>query len=70
MFGEILELIFSPLVWPFRKKRATRQQIKRFYQTAAWKRLRYDVLYHNPRCVICGRSAIEGSLLHWSKIAR
>ena len=63
---EVLELLFSPIAWLIRRRRrqATRQQIKRFYQSAEWKRVRFDVLHRNPACVYCGRSARDGARMN------
>jgi 5-methylcytosine-specific restriction endonuclease McrA len=39
--------------------------IKVFYQSAGWKRLRYDVLVENGgRCECCGRSAKDGATMN------
>ena len=39
--------------------------IKAFYQSAEWKRLRYDVLVANGgRCECCGRSAKDGAVMN------
>jgi 5-methylcytosine-specific restriction endonuclease McrA len=59
--GDLLTLLFLPLVWPFRQRRATQEQIKRFYRSKEWKTIRYDVLARSPRCRHCGTSAAKGA---------
>ena len=54
---ELLRLVFFPLILLFNKKRATPEEIRRFYRSEAWARMRYEVLKDNPRCVVCGRMA-------------
>jgi len=67
-FGELLTLLFLPLAWLARKifgrKRATPDEIKRFYRSADWKRLRYAQLEKEPRCKTCGASAAAGSRMN------
>lgn len=47
-----------------RYRQARREEIKRFYQSAAWKRARYETLIRCPSCVICGRSAKDGARMN------
>jgi 5-methylcytosine-specific restriction endonuclease McrA len=66
--GELLNLVFLPVVWAVRsfvgRKRAPPAEVKRFYSTVEWKRLRYAHLAQHPACVLCGRSARDGSKLN------
>ena len=68
MLGEILTLLFSPLAWLMRRaigrKRASSDEIKRFYRSAEWKRLRYAHLAASPVCKACGASAKDGARMN------
>ena len=51
-----------------RRKRRTfgrrREEIRRFYRSVEWKRVRFEVLIQNPRCTLCGASAQDGARLN------
>jgi 5-methylcytosine-specific restriction endonuclease McrA len=70
MLGELLELLFSPLVWLIRKgglfqrRRAGQDEIKLFYKSADWKRARFDQLRRKPACRYCGHSAKDGAKMN------
>jgi 5-methylcytosine-specific restriction endonuclease McrA len=59
-----MTVLFLPLVWPFRQRRATPEQIKLFYRSPEWKRIRYEVLTKSPRCRHCGTSAAAGAKMN------
>jgi len=67
-FGEVLTLLFLPVAWlarfAFGRKRAGQEEIKRFYRSAEWKRLRYAQLEREPRCRTCGASAASGTKMN------
>jgi 5-methylcytosine-specific restriction endonuclease McrA len=46
------------------RKRATPDEIKRFYRSTEWKRARYETLIRQPACVICGTSAKNGAQMN------
>lgn len=60
--GDLLTLLFLPLVWSFRQRRATQEQIKRFYRSEEWMKIRYDVLDRSRRCRHRGASAAEARM--------
>lgn len=60
MLAEILDLLIALFL---QRRRATPEEIQRFYKSAEWKRARYEVLRRNPRCSICGRGAQDGAVL-------
>jgi 5-methylcytosine-specific restriction endonuclease McrA len=64
ILGEVLTLLFLPFVWAFRQRRATPEQIRQFYRSAEWKRMRYDVLARSPRCRHCGAAAADGAKMN------
>ncbi|MDQ2947146.1 MAG: HNH endonuclease [Acidobacteriota bacterium] len=68
MFAELLALLFAPLVWLLRpfigRKRASPEMVRAFYKTPEWKRLRYTHLSRSPACVLCGRSAKDGTRMN------
>jgi 5-methylcytosine-specific restriction endonuclease McrA len=68
MLGELLNLLFRPLAWlaslAFERRRARPEEIRRFYQSAAWKRLRYQHLSRSPFCLACGRSGRDGARMN------
>lgn len=66
--GEVLSLLALPVVWLVRlfvgRKRASPDEIKRFYRSAEWKRLRYAQLAREPACRVCGASAKSGARMN------
>lgn len=64
MLVELLELLLSPITYLLAKRRATPAQIRRFYQSAEWKRARFEVLRRRPACAYCGRSAKDGARMN------
>lgn len=64
MLGELLDVLLSPIAWLLAKRRATPAQIRRFYQSAEWKRARFEVLRRQPNCAYCGRSAKDGARMN------
>jgi 5-methylcytosine-specific restriction endonuclease McrA len=47
------------------KEPPKQEQSKDFYQTQAWKKLRYKVLCkYEATCQCCGRSRREGQIMH------
>jgi 5-methylcytosine-specific restriction endonuclease McrA len=62
--GDLITILFLPLIWPLRQRRATPEQIKRFYRSPEWKRIRYEVLADSPRCRHCGTSAAAGAKMN------
>jgi 5-methylcytosine-specific restriction endonuclease McrA len=60
LLAELFNLLLLPIERLLRRKRAGRDEIRRFYQSAAWKRARFDVLTKSPACVYCGHSAKDG----------
>ena len=66
--GELLSLLALPVVWLLRlfvgRKRASPDEIKRFYRSAEWKRLRYTQLSREPSCRLCGASAASGARMN------
>ena len=41
MLAEMFELLLLPLAWMLRPRRATPEEIKRFYRSAEWKPVRF-----------------------------
>jgi hypothetical protein len=64
MVAELITLLLSPITFLLRKRRATREEISRFYRSAAWKRARYEALSRSPACLACGRSARDGAKMN------
>ena len=64
MLAELFELLIFPIEYLLARRRATPAQIRRFYQSAEWKRARFDVLRRNPRCAYCGNSAANGARMN------
>ncbi len=44
MLAELLTLLLSPVVRLLRRRRASPEEIKRFYRSAEWRRARYETL--------------------------
>jgi 5-methylcytosine-specific restriction endonuclease McrA len=67
-FGELLALLFQPVLWLVRlvvgRKAASQDEIKRFYRSAEWKRLRFEQLSKSPVCKLCGASAASGARMN------
>lgn len=68
MVAELLALLLSPLAWLLRRfigrRRASPEEIRRFYKSAEWKRLRYAHLAKSPTCTACGRLAKDGARMN------
>lgn len=68
MLGELLTLLFRPVALLFRlftgRRRAGPDEIKRFYRSAEWKRLRFNHLQREPVCRMCGASAARGARMN------
>ena len=66
--GEVLALLALPVVWLVRlfarRHRAGPDEIKRFYRSAEWKRLRFAQLTREPACKLCGASAKSGARMN------
>jgi 5-methylcytosine-specific restriction endonuclease McrA len=66
--GDLIALIFLPLVWLMRlvvaRQRGRPDEIKRFYRSAEWKRLRFAQLQAEPCCRMCGASAASGARMN------
>ncbi len=63
MLAELFDLLIALLSRWFVRRRATPEEIRRFYRSAAWKRARYEALARNPRCSICGRGVKDGATM-------
>lgn len=61
---ELIDLLLAGPCFSCSKKRATNAEIRRFYQSAAWKRARYEALCRMPGCVVCGRAAKDGAKMN------
>jgi hypothetical protein len=48
MLGELLDLLLSPIALLLAKRRATPEEIHRFYRSVAWKRGRYETFRRSP----------------------
>ncbi len=49
---------------PLGYKRSANEQVKRFYQSHAWRQLRYQILKeHGFKCLACGRSPADGAVI-------
>ena len=61
-------MLALPVVWLLRlfasRRRAGSEEIKRFYRSAEWKRLRYAQLTAEPACRVCGASAKSGARMN------
>jgi 5-methylcytosine-specific restriction endonuclease McrA len=64
MLAELITLLLSPITLLLRRRRATPEEIRRFYRSAEWKRARYEALCRSPACVACGRSAADGAKMN------
>jgi len=68
MLGELLNLLLLPFSLLLRHvsgdRRAAPDEIKRFYRSVEWKRLRYAHLSRSPACLACGRSAQDGARMN------
>lgn len=68
MLAELINLLLSPVTSllraRMRKRRASREEIKRFYRSVEWKRARYAQLSSSASCLACGRSAKEGARMN------
>jgi 5-methylcytosine-specific restriction endonuclease McrA len=64
MLSELFDLLLSPIAFLLARKRATPEQIRRFYRSVEWKRARYETLRRSPRCAICGRLARDGARMN------
>jgi 5-methylcytosine-specific restriction endonuclease McrA len=68
MLAELLNLLLAPLSLLLRhaygRRRASPEEIRRFYKSPAWKRLRYVHLSNSSACLACGRSAKDGARMN------
>lgn len=65
MLREILDLLLLPLVLMLRRmprRSLSELELKAFYKSREWKRLRYAALArHGRRCLCCGASPTNGT---------
>lgn len=68
MLSELFALLLLPLSLLLRRissrRSASPEEIKRFYKSVEWKRLRYAHLANSPACLACGRSAKDGARMN------
>jgi 5-methylcytosine-specific restriction endonuclease McrA len=61
MLSELFDLLLLPFTW-FLQRRLTEAEIRAFYKSPEWKRLRYAALArHGRRCLCCGASPATGA---------
>lgn len=60
MLAELLDLLIALFS---KRRKATPDEIRRFYKSVEWKRARYETLRRNPRCSICGRGVKDGVVM-------
>jgi 5-methylcytosine-specific restriction endonuclease McrA len=64
MLAELFTLLLSMIEGLLSRRPGRPEDIRRFYRSVEWKRVRYEVLMRNPRCVICGASAKIGARMN------
>lgn len=61
MLSELFDLLLLPFTW-FLQRPMTEAEIRAFYQSPEWKRLRYAALVrHGRRCGACGARPSDGA---------
>lgn len=61
MLAELLELLLLPFTW-FLQRPMTEAEIRAFYRSPEWKRLRYAALARQGRrCLCCGATPAHGA---------
>ena len=62
MLAELFTLLVEMIEALFTRRRSARpEEIRRFYRSVEWKRVRFEVLTRSPRCAVCGTSAKDGA---------
>lgn len=67
MLSELIDLLLMPLGWLLRRMprhSLSETELKAFYRSPEWKRLRYAALArHGRRCLCCGASPTNGTCI-------